>query len=241
MQKAAVAGAPVLVGVGAPTSLAVALAREQGITLCGFARGGEVNVYSGPERVDAAGRAGRRPERIALVMRCGRRSSSAVGENRPMSEAEGTVAVVTGGARGFGLEIARRLVARGHAVLITDLDEAVVADAAAGLGARAGRPRRRRGGRRRAGADGAGRRGAGAARGLGQQRGRGAHREDGEHSDAEVEQTVKVNLLGVIHGTRAAIDAMRATGGGHILNIASMSSFGRCPGSASTRRRRRRS
>jgi FdhD protein len=54
VQKAAVAGAPVLVGVGAPTSLAVALAREQEMTLCGFAREGDLNVYSGPERVTGA-------------------------------------------------------------------------------------------------------------------------------------------------------------------------------------------
>ena len=51
VQKAAVAGAPVLVGVGAPTSLAVALARERDLTLCGFARRGRVNVYAGEERV----------------------------------------------------------------------------------------------------------------------------------------------------------------------------------------------
>ena len=51
VQKAAVAGAPVLVGVGAPTSLAVRLADDRGLTLCGFARGGRVNVYTGTERV----------------------------------------------------------------------------------------------------------------------------------------------------------------------------------------------
>jgi len=51
VQKAAVAGAPILVGVGAPSSLAVSLAAEQGMTLCGFARRGKVNVYTGAERV----------------------------------------------------------------------------------------------------------------------------------------------------------------------------------------------
>jgi FdhD protein len=51
VQKAAVAGAPLLVGVGAPTSLAVRLADDRGLTLCGFARHGRVNVYTGAERV----------------------------------------------------------------------------------------------------------------------------------------------------------------------------------------------
>lgn len=51
VQKAAVAGAPILVGVGAPTSLAIELAADRGMTLAGFARGDRVNVYTGPQRV----------------------------------------------------------------------------------------------------------------------------------------------------------------------------------------------
>ncbi len=51
VQKAAVAGAPILVGVGAPSSLAISLADDRGMTLGGFARRGGVNVYTRPERV----------------------------------------------------------------------------------------------------------------------------------------------------------------------------------------------
>ncbi|MFL5825418.1 MAG: formate dehydrogenase accessory sulfurtransferase FdhD, partial [Thermoleophilaceae bacterium] len=53
VQKAALAGLAGLVAVGPPSTLAVELAREQGMLLCGFVRGDSLNLYAGSERLRA--------------------------------------------------------------------------------------------------------------------------------------------------------------------------------------------
>jgi NAD(P)-dependent dehydrogenase (short-subunit alcohol dehydrogenase family) len=138
--------------------------------------------------------------------------------------------VVTGGARGIGRGIAERMVARGYAVVVTDVD-----------------------------ADGARRTAAeiGAAVGLEQDvRDHAAHRfvattaldhgrlaawfnnagigDDGrlvDLSDEQVQRLVEVNLLGCLWGMRAAIAAFDGRGG-DVVNLASLSGLGPVPGYA---------
>jgi short-subunit dehydrogenase len=141
------------------------------------------------------------------------------------------VAVVTGAARGFGREIARQLTARGYALLITDVDATELERTAAALGdsahphaADARSPEDHR-------------EVAAAAARLGSlavwvnNAGIARAGKAWQHSDGAVTQQVEVNLLGAIHGSRAAVEGMGVRGG-HILNVASISGLGPVPGLA---------
>ena len=141
------------------------------------------------------------------------------------------VAVVTGAGRGFGRAIAVRLAARGYTVLTTDVDldaAAATADAVGGLsmGLDVRDPEAHRAAARAAAEQGPVEvwvNNAGVMRTV----------KCWEQSDDDVRLECEVNLLGVIWGSRAAVDAMRAgSGDAHIINIASMSALQPVPGLA---------
>ena len=142
------------------------------------------------------------------------------------------VAVVTGAGRGFGRAIAQRLARRGHSVLATDVDEAAAAVTGGLVGGRSMALDVRDPEAHRAAAKAAVEQGplevwvnnAGVMR----------TGPAWEHSDDDVRLSCEVNLLGVIWGSLAAVDAMRgsAAGNRHIVNVASLSSFGPVPGLA---------
>ena len=141
-------------------------------------------------------------------------------------------AVVTGAGRGIGREVARGLAARGYDVLVTDVDEAGARATAEAIGdrARAMAQDVRDPESHRAVAGAAAERGPLAVwvNNAGVLRTEKAW----EHSDDDVRMMVEANLLGVLWGSRAAIEAMRGQGGGHVINLASMSAFGPVPGLA---------
>ena len=139
-----------------------------------------------------------------------------------------TSCVVTGGARGIGRGIAELMVARGHAVVIGDLDGWAAAATAAEIGAVAGVGQDVRDpASHRLVAEEAARHGALTSwfnnAGVG---------DDGALaalSEEQVRRLVEVNLLGTTWGTRAALAAFGAAGG-DVVNIASLSGLGPVPG-----------
>jgi NAD(P)-dependent dehydrogenase (short-subunit alcohol dehydrogenase family) len=140
------------------------------------------------------------------------------------------VAVVTGAARGIGRAIARELVGRGYAVLVTDVDGPAVRRTADEVGAVAGLGQDVRVEASHAGvAAEADRHGRLAVwvnnAGVG---------DDGtlaELTSEAVRRLVEVNLLGVLWGMRAALAAFGPQGG-DVVNVASASAHGPVPGLA---------
>lgn len=139
-----------------------------------------------------------------------------------------TSCVVTGGARGIGRGIAERMVARGHRVVVTDIDGAAAAATAAEIGAAEGLQHDVR--------DPAGHRAVAAAaarhgvlRAWFNNAGVGDDGRLSEQTEEQVRRLVDVNLLGVLWGMRAALEEF-GDGGGDIVNTASLAGFGPVPG-----------
>jgi short-subunit dehydrogenase len=148
-----------------------------------------------------------------------------------MSGSSSGVAVVTGAGRGLGRLVAKRLANRGLSVVVTDIDQASAEDTAASIGSgawplkhdvRDAESHRRVA---RAAAD------RGPVTVWVNNAGILKTGTSWEMDAAACRQLVEVNLLGVIHGSHAAVEVMRGRGG-HIINLGSMSSVSPAPGLA---------
>jgi NAD(P)-dependent dehydrogenase (short-subunit alcohol dehydrogenase family) len=142
------------------------------------------------------------------------------------------VAVVTGAGRGFGRAISERLAGRGYTVLATDVDAGAAAATADLVGGFSMELDVRNAEAHRAAARAAAERGPLEVwvNNAGVMRAGPAW----AHSDDDVRLSCEVNLLGVIWGSLAAVEAMR-TGGGenrHVINLGSLSALGPVPGLA---------
>lgn len=138
------------------------------------------------------------------------------------------VCVVTGGARGIGRGIAELMVARGHRVVVGDVDGVAAAATAHEIGAVAGLAHDvRDAAAHHAVADEAARHGV-----LSTWFNNAGVGDDGllmSLSDEQVRRLVEVNLLGTLWGTRAAIAGF-GSAGGDVVNIASLAGLGAVPG-----------
>ena len=139
-----------------------------------------------------------------------------------------TSCVVTGGARGIGRGIAELMVARGHRVVLTDIDGEGAAATAAEIGAAEGLAQDVRDpASHHQVAAAAARHGTLTA--WFNNAGVGTDGLLAELTDDEVRAIVEVNLLGVMWGTRAALGAF-GTAGGDVVITASLSGLGPVPG-----------
>ncbi|HEX6500441.1 MAG TPA: SDR family oxidoreductase [Micromonosporaceae bacterium] len=139
------------------------------------------------------------------------------------------VAVVTGAGSGIGLAIARELSSRGYRVLLTDVDKARLAEAAAPLGGWAERLDVRDGAACAAIAAQAADQPGGLALWV-NNAGILATGPSWTHGEDTRRRVVEVNALGAMNGTLAALDVMRSAGRGHVINIVSLAGLIAAPG-----------